>query len=158
MLGGPVRRAASPKESPVSAIRMLTAAFLATLPATALAQVVGPGGGQAAQPQQQQPQQPDQQQPQQAQQPQGNQTVQGQQQGSQQGQGGQEKGEKQEGSLRYMGQLRGPYKGTSIIKMQDSENGVTCYVYAPTSIPYRTPMRGGVSYGSNSIGSISCVK
>jgi hypothetical protein len=158
----------------VSLIRPLAVVLLLFFPAAASAQFIGPGNNQSAQAQQgqqnqQQPrqnqaqQQPNQQQ--QRQQPNQQQRTQSPRGQTQQGQGqqsggqqGQQQEQRQGGTLRYMGQLRGPYKGTSIIKMRDSENGVTCYVYAPTSIPYRTPMRGGVSYGSNSVGSISCVK
>ena len=143
--------------------------LLTTLPAAAGAQFIGPGDGQGQQAQQggqtQQQGQQQQGQPQQAQQGQGQQQGTGQQPTQsprkQAQQGNNDEGEdsnSSKSSLRYLGQFRGPYKGTSITKFQDPQNGITCYVYAPSSIPYRTPLSGGISYGSNSIGSISCVQ
>lgn len=151
MLGEDNAAPRPPKEAPVSAIRPLAFLLLAALPATAPAQFVGPGNNQEAQPQQQQPQQQSQQQ---------GQAQPSQQNGQGQGSEAEDSGEEDEqgGDLQYQGRFEGPYKGTSIIKLRDPDNGATCYVYAPSSIPYRTPMRGGVSYGSNSIGSISCVE
>jgi hypothetical protein len=154
------------KEAPVHPRRLL-ALLLTILPAAAGAQFIGPGDGQGQQAQQggQTQQQGQQQgQPQQAQQGQGQQQGAGQptqspRKQAQQGQDGKDKdAEGSKSSLRYLGQFRGPYKGTSITKFQDPQNGVTCYVYAPSSIPYRTPLSGGISYGSNSVGSISCVE
>lgn len=51
----------------------------------------------------------------------------------------------------------GPYRDTVILKMADRSDGVVCYIYAPKTVPYSLG-RDGVMYGSNNIGSISCVK
>jgi hypothetical protein len=51
----------------------------------------------------------------------------------------------------------GPFPGTEIDRWRDPLDGTVCYVYFPTVVR-RTPAPSGYfDYGSNAIGSISCL-
>jgi len=56
------------------------------------------------------------------------------------------------------GFYRGPMKDTLIQRWRDTETGAICYIYMPI-IAQNTPTEGApyVHYGSNQIGTISCV-
>lgn len=51
----------------------------------------------------------------------------------------------------------GPFEGTSIYRLRDTERDVTCYLFVPDQVRFS---RDGdrIDYGASSIGSISCVK
>lgn len=55
-------------------------------------------------------------------------------------------------------QFAGPLRDTVVQRWRDPTDGTTCYIYLPISAQHSppTPPAGFVSYGSNSIGSISC--
>jgi len=60
--------------------------------------------------------------------------------------------------MELQGFYRGPMKDTLIQRWRDPETGAICYIYMPI-IAQNTPTEGApyVHYGSNQIGSISCV-
>ena len=54
-------------------------------------------------------------------------------------------------------QFAGPLRDTVVQRWRDPADGTICYIYLPISAPHSPPASGGfVSYGSNTIGSISC--
>ncbi len=65
--------------------------------------------------------------------------------------------------IRLTGQFPGPFQDTLIQRWVDTQNGNTCYLYIPVILPSAgsQPAAGGQMatrfYGSNSMGSISCV-
>jgi len=55
-------------------------------------------------------------------------------------------------------QFAGPLQDTIIQRWRDPVDGTICYVYLPITAQHSTPGQSGfVQYGSNVIGSISCV-
>jgi hypothetical protein len=55
------------------------------------------------------------------------------------------------------GQFAGPLAGTVIQRWRDPIDGTICYVYVPMVVQHTPAPSGYVQYGSNSIGSISCM-
>ena len=56
-------------------------------------------------------------------------------------------------------QFAGPLKDTLIQRLRDPQSNVLCYVYLPFTAAHSQPTANSyVQYGSNSIGSISCVE
>lgn len=56
-------------------------------------------------------------------------------------------------------QFAGPLRDTIIQRWRDPADGTVCYIYLPITAQHTQPTQGGfVSYGSNSIGSISCYR
>jgi hypothetical protein len=55
-------------------------------------------------------------------------------------------------------QFAGPLQDTIIQRWRDPVDGTVCYIYLPITAQHSTPGQSGfVQYGSNVIGSISCV-
>jgi hypothetical protein len=55
-------------------------------------------------------------------------------------------------------QFAGPLRDTVIQRWRDPVDGTICYVYLPITAQHSPPVQGGyVQYGSNTIGSLSCV-
>jgi hypothetical protein len=55
-------------------------------------------------------------------------------------------------------QFAGPLRDTVVQRWRDPADGTICYIYLPISAPHSPPTPSGfVNYGSNSIGSISCL-
>jgi hypothetical protein len=55
-------------------------------------------------------------------------------------------------------QFAGPLRDTVVQRWRDPADGTICYIYLPISAPHSPPASAGfVTYGSNAIGSISCV-
>jgi hypothetical protein len=55
-------------------------------------------------------------------------------------------------------QFAGPLQDTIIQRWRDPADGTICYIYLPITAPHSPPTGSGyVQYGSNTIGSISCV-
>ena len=55
-------------------------------------------------------------------------------------------------------QFAGPLRDTVVQRWRDPADGTVCYIYLPISAQHSPPTAAGfVSYGSNSIGSISCM-
>ena len=55
-------------------------------------------------------------------------------------------------------QFAGPLRDTVVQRWRDIADGTVCYIYLPISAQHSPPTPGGfVNYGSNSIGSISCL-
>jgi hypothetical protein len=55
-------------------------------------------------------------------------------------------------------QFAGPLQDTVIQRLRDPVDGTVCYLYLPISAPHTpTTATGFVQYGSNTIGTISCV-
>ena len=55
-------------------------------------------------------------------------------------------------------QFAGPLRDTVVQRWRDPADGTICYIYLPISAPHSPPTSGGfVNYGSNTIGSISCL-
>ena len=55
-------------------------------------------------------------------------------------------------------QFAGPLRDTVVQRWRDTADGTICYIYLPISAPHSPPAPGGfVNYGSNTIGSISCL-
>ena len=55
-------------------------------------------------------------------------------------------------------QFAGPLQDTIVQRWRDPTEGVVCYTYLPITAQHSPPGTGGfVQYGSNTIGSISCV-
>ncbi len=63
--------------------------------------------------------------------------------------------------LKYMqlqAQYKGPLQDTVIQRWRDPIDGTVCYVYLPVVVEHSAPTPvGAVQYGSNNIGSISCL-
>lgn len=56
------------------------------------------------------------------------------------------------------GQYAGPLYDTIIQRWRDPDTGTLCYLYLPITVAHTPPpQQGHVKYGSNTIGSISCV-
>jgi hypothetical protein len=55
-------------------------------------------------------------------------------------------------------QFAGPLQDTVIQRLRDPVDGTICYLYLPISAPHSPPTGAGfVQYGSNVIGSVSCL-
>ena len=55
-------------------------------------------------------------------------------------------------------QFAGPLRDTVVQRWRDPADGTICYIYLPISAPHSPPAAAGfVNYGSNTIGSISCL-
>lgn len=55
-------------------------------------------------------------------------------------------------------QFAGPLRDTVVQRWRDPADGTVCYIYLPISAQHSPPTPAGfVNYGSNSIGSISCL-
>src|SRR5262249_4319259 len=55
-------------------------------------------------------------------------------------------------------QFAGPLQDTVIQRWRDPVDGTVCYIYLPITAPHSPPQANGyVQYGSNTIGSLSCV-
>lgn len=55
-------------------------------------------------------------------------------------------------------QFAGPLRDTVVQRWRDPADGTICYIYLPISAQHSPPTPGGfVNYGSNTIGSISCL-
>ncbi len=55
-------------------------------------------------------------------------------------------------------QFAGPLQDTIIQRWRDPADGTICYIYLPITAAHTPPTASGyVQYGSNTIGSISCV-
>jgi hypothetical protein len=55
-------------------------------------------------------------------------------------------------------QFAGPLQDTIIQRWRDPADGTVCYIYLPITAQHSPPTGSGyVQYGSNTIGSISCV-
>jgi hypothetical protein len=55
-------------------------------------------------------------------------------------------------------QFSGPLQDTVIQRWRDPVDGATCFLYLPITAPHSpTTASGFVQYGSNTIGSISCI-
>jgi hypothetical protein len=55
-------------------------------------------------------------------------------------------------------QFAGPLRDTIVQRWRDPVDGTVCYIYLPISAQHSPPTPSGfVNYGSNSIGSISCM-
>ena len=55
-------------------------------------------------------------------------------------------------------QFAGPLEDTVIQRWRDPKDNTVCYIYLPIAAPHSLPTASGyVEYGSNTIGSISCI-
>lgn len=55
-------------------------------------------------------------------------------------------------------QFAGPLQDTVIQRWRDQVDGTVCYIYLPITAAHSAPMANGfVQYGSNTIGSVSCM-
>lgn len=55
-------------------------------------------------------------------------------------------------------QFAGPLQDTVIQRWRDPADGTVCYIYLPITAAHSPPMPNGfVQYGSNTIGSMSCM-
>jgi hypothetical protein len=59
--------------------------------------------------------------------------------------------------MQMQGQFAGPLQGTVIQRWRDPIDGTICYLYMPMVVQHSPAPSGYVQYGSNSIGSISCM-
>lgn len=59
--------------------------------------------------------------------------------------------------MQMQGQFAGPLQGTVIQRWRDPIDGTICYLYMPMVVQHTPAPSGYVQYGSNSIGSISCM-
>ena len=59
--------------------------------------------------------------------------------------------------MQLQGQYSGPLIGTAIQRWRDPVDGTVCYIYVPMVVHHTPAPSGYVQYGSNSIGSISCL-
>src|SRR5271170_3287486 len=59
--------------------------------------------------------------------------------------------------LQLQGQFAGPIQGTVIQRWRDPIDGTICYIYIPMVVQHSPAPAGYVQYGSNSIGSITCL-
>ena len=62
------------------------------------------------------------------------------------------------GRMDIEAQFKGPLQDTLIQRLRDPATGAVCYVYLPVRVQHSQPMEDGVVvYGSNAVGSISCL-
>jgi len=55
-------------------------------------------------------------------------------------------------------QFAGPLQDTIVQRWRDPHDGTICYIYLPITAAHSAPTaQGFVQYGSNTIGSISCI-
>jgi hypothetical protein len=59
--------------------------------------------------------------------------------------------------MKLEAQYAGPLQDTIIQRLRDPVDGTICYVYLPIAVKHEPSPTGFVQYGSNAIGSISCV-
>jgi hypothetical protein len=59
--------------------------------------------------------------------------------------------------MTLQGQFAGPLEGTVIQRWRDPVDGTICYIYMPMVVQHTPAPSGYVQYGSNAIGSISCM-
>jgi hypothetical protein len=59
--------------------------------------------------------------------------------------------------MQLQGQFAGPIAGTVIQRWRDPVDGTICYIYLPMIVQHKPAPSGYVQYGSNSVGSISCM-
>lgn len=59
--------------------------------------------------------------------------------------------------MQLEGQYQGPFKDTVIQRWRDPQTDVLCYLFIPLRIENQRLPSGGVAYGANSLGSLSCV-
>jgi hypothetical protein len=59
--------------------------------------------------------------------------------------------------MQLQGQFSGPIVGTVIQRWRDPIDGTICYIYIPMIVQHKPAPSGYVQYGSNSVGSISCM-
>jgi hypothetical protein len=59
--------------------------------------------------------------------------------------------------MQLQSQYAGPIAGTVIQRWRDPIDGTICYIYLPMIVHHKPAPSGYVEYGSQSIGSISCM-
>lgn len=60
--------------------------------------------------------------------------------------------------MKLEGQYSGPLQDTIIQRWRDPVDGTICYIYLPVVVQHSAPTAlGFVQYGSNNIGSMSCL-
>lgn len=59
--------------------------------------------------------------------------------------------------MELQGQFAGPLQGTVIQRWRDPVDGTICYIYSPMVVHHNPAPAGNVEYGSNTVGSISCI-
>lgn len=59
--------------------------------------------------------------------------------------------------MQLQSQYAGPIEGTVIQRWRDPIDGTICYLYLPMVVHHKPAPSGYVEYGSQSIGSISCM-
>jgi hypothetical protein len=59
--------------------------------------------------------------------------------------------------MQLQGQFAGPIVGTVIQRWRDPIDGTICYIYIPMIVQHKPAPSGYVQYGSNNVGSISCM-
>lgn len=63
--------------------------------------------------------------------------------------------------MSVVGEWRGPFQGTKVVKLLDAEDGVACYFYMPVSVPSNRvcDAQGACSFQYPAgVGTVSCVK
>jgi hypothetical protein len=55
------------------------------------------------------------------------------------------------------GQFQGPFHDTVIQRWRDPQTGVLCYLFIPLRVENQRTPSGGYAYGSNTLGSMSCL-
>ncbi|MFZ0844948.1 MAG: hypothetical protein WAM62_04090 [Pseudolabrys sp.] len=60
-------------------------------------------------------------------------------------------------AMQLQQQFSGPLLGTAIQRWRDPIDGTICYIFLPMVVHHTSAPLGYVQYGSNSIGSISCL-
>ena len=69
----------------------------------------------------------------------------------------QQQGPPQFPRMELQAQYSGPLQGTMIQRWRDPVDGTTCYIYLPMVVQHTPAPSGYVQYGSNTMGSISCL-
>jgi hypothetical protein len=59
--------------------------------------------------------------------------------------------------MQLQGQFAGPLQGTVIQRWRDPVDGTICYIYMPMVVQHKSAPSGYVDYGSNFLGSITCM-
>jgi hypothetical protein len=60
--------------------------------------------------------------------------------------------------MELQAQFAGPLAGTVVQRWRDPVDGTICYIYLPMVVHHKPAPSGYVEYGTNSIGSISCIR
>ncbi len=60
-------------------------------------------------------------------------------------------------TMKLEARFQGPFPDTMIQRWRDPQTGVLCYLFLPIRVEQIPISSGGIAYGANTLGSLSCV-